>query len=149
MKKSHRKDVIIARIIFAAILLVLAGMIVLLCMLFAGGNKNNTQISQKNHSQAQTETESQYVPATVDPETQTQETQVEEKKYVEAIANVNLRESSDAGSTKLAVVNTGDRMLVLGEENGFVRVDYNGTIGFVYKDYVKDVEPESTETTQQ
>ena len=88
MKKSHRKEVIIARIIFAAILLVLIGLIVFAASFISKkiggtGNKDSqtkieTQVSQGSEDSQQTDSEdSQGNQSTHTPGTQGETSEIE------------------------------------------------------------------------
>lgn len=144
MKKSHRKDVIIARIIFAAIVLVFIALIVTLGIFLAKRHQEKVAQNSKN---TETESETIYIPELIEPESEKVNseapTQEAESGYVWATANVNLRAEASTSSEVLAVLNIGDELIKIGEQDGFIKVNFNGVEGYVYQDYVTDENPNS------
>ncbi len=159
MKKSHRKDVILARIIFAFIILAL------IAGLFYGGKflfEKYTQVVNDRKQEAidtETESESEYIPDFVDTEDVLSETeQIEsefeeggadaendpadsEPKYVWAKqAGVRLRAEANTTSEILKTLPAKQKLTLL-EEGDFVKVDYDGIVGYIRKDLVLFEEP--------
>ena len=121
MKASHRKDVIIARIIFAIICAALLAGIISLIVWLHGRNagKNQTPVTEQP----------------LDEDGQSVWTSTD---------GVNFRAEPNTDSEILTVLVTGTKLTLLGEENGWVQAEYNGQKGYVSSDYVTDQEPDTT-----
>ncbi|MCM1561883.1 MAG: SH3 domain-containing protein [Butyrivibrio sp.] len=152
MKKSHRKDVIMARIIFAAICLVLICVISVIVMF----------VSTKNAQKAQENNETQPLVANLPPEepnpdlppvTQMTEQPLEpvteqtgEGLYERTVwtnSGVNLRSEPNTTCPVITILLKGTRLEIIGEagKGDWLKVSYNGTQGYVSKDYITDKDP--------
>ena len=163
MKPSHRKDVIIARIIFAFICLALIGIIVGVVMLITPGKK-----TAKESQQTESQQDNVDVPIVSDldknKDSQTQDSQTGDTqksdsqsgdgqnsnndnndksdgtRYVTAIEGVRLREQPSTDAPILAVCPPGDPLKFISEENGWTKVDYDGQIGYVSSEFLEEAE---------
>lgn len=161
MKPSHRKDVIIARIIFAFICLALIAIIVGIVVLVSSHHKSTAkEETQQTESQKKDDVD---VPVVSDmgiddndsqtPDTEINDTESTEsdddnsgdvnnqgdERYVEVIEGVRLRtEPSTEGENIIAVCPPGTILRVFSEENGWLKVDYEGQVGYVSSDFVQD-----------
>ena len=128
MKKSHRKDVIIARIIFAAMCVALIAIIIGVVSLInshRGNNKSDTQTQQTESME----------PATVNPELppvsdDAQGTQ-NDTVYVWTTTGVNLRSEPNTDCQIVSVLDAEAQLEVLSDEGEWLKVSYNGTEGYV------------------
>ncbi len=67
------------------------------------------------------------------------------KKTMYATASVRVRSSYSTSSSVLAGLSEGEKVEVTGEsENGWLRVNYKGNVGYVSKSYLTEQVPEST-----
>ena len=146
MKKSHRKDVILARIVFVIFcILVIAAIVAAVLMI-----KEHMRDSATDNSQTQVQTEetqtntfpvidSQDEPP-VDVE-DTQPTQVEDTVTVpvKTTTGVNLRSEPNTNCSALTVLTQGTLLEMIGEENGWAMVEYQGQTGYVKMDYLEEV----------
>ena len=128
MKASHRKDVIIARIIFAIICAVLLAGIISLIVWLHGRNAGKNQTPE-------TEITNNAPPA--------------DNSNLPPVTEQPLDEDGQSVWTStdgviLTVLVTGTKLTLLGEENGWVQAEYNGQKGYVSSDYVTDQEPDTT-----
>ena len=121
MKASHRKDVIIARIIFAIICAALLAGIISLIVWLHGRNAGKNQT----------------------PETE-QPLDEDGQSVWTSTDGVNFRAEPNTDSEILTVLVTGTKLTLLGEENGWVQAEYNGQKGYVSSDYVTDQKPDTT-----
>ena len=163
MKPSHRKDVIIARIIFAFICLALIGIIVGVVILITPGKK-----VAKESQQTESQQDDVDVPIVSDldknkdsqsQDSQTGDTQQSDSqsgdgqnsnkdnndmsdgtRYVTAIEGVRLREQPSTDAPILAVCPPGDPLKFISEENGWAKVDYDGQIGYVSSEFLEEAE---------
>lgn len=152
MKPSHRKDVIIARIIFAFICVAFIAIIVSIVLLISshfGKSKVPVQDTQKQTESEEDDTVYEDVPI-VTPETEV----VEQKVIVKTTASVNLRTEPDKDSEVQTVVPEGTELIVILEQDGWAKVGYAGYEGYVYTEYIQQVaadastdQPESDEDT--
>ena len=134
MKKSHRKDVIIARIIFAAMCVALIAIIIGLVMLVRA-HKSDKATQQMEQTQTQTQRE-EWVPDVVEPETQTQTPEVVEMTYMWTTDGVNLRSEPNTDSAVVTVLGVGTQVRMIGEEDGWVKVSFNDQEGYIRADFL-------------
>lgn len=134
MKKSHRKDVIIARIIFAAMCVALVAIIIGLVMLVRA-HKSDKATQQREQTQTQTQSE-EWVPDVVEPETQTQTPEVVEMTYMWTTDGVNLRSEPNTDSAVVTVLGVGTQVRMIGEEDGWVKVSFNDQEGYIRADFL-------------
>ncbi|MBQ7241151.1 MAG: L,D-transpeptidase family protein [Bacilli bacterium] len=55
--------------------------------------------------------------------------------YIKALTTVNVRKQSDVNSEKIGLLGPGASFRYEGEVGDFYKIDYNGNIGYVYKEY--------------
>lgn len=134
MKKSHRKDVIIARIIFAAMCVALVAIIIGLVMLVRA-HKSDKATQQMEQTQTQTQSE-KLMPDVVEPETQTQTPEVVEMTYMWTTDGVNLRSEPNTDSAVVTVLGVGTQVRMIGEEDGWVKVSFNDQEGYIRADFL-------------
>lgn len=134
MKKSHRKDVIIARIIFAAMCVALIAIIIGLVMLVRA-HKSDKATQQMEQTQTQTQSE-EWLPDVVEPETQTQTQEVVEMTYMWTTDGVNLRSEPNTDSAVVTVLGVGTQVRMIGEEDGWVKVSFNDQEGYIRADFL-------------
>lgn len=140
MKASHRKDVIIARLIFAAICLFLIALIatIVITVTSKGGKKKEQDKVQQN-AVSESETDSAgdsgteigaiYLPQ--------QTTEGTEKTYVTTTSSVNMREKPDKNANIVTVIGQDVKLEFVSEDNGWTQVIFQGQTGYVSSDYVK------------
>ena len=141
MKASHRKDVIIARLIFAAICLFLIALIATIVITITskkGGEKKEQDKTQQNvasESEADSDSDSDteigaiYLPQ--------QTTEGTEKTYVTTTSSVNMREKPDKIAKIFTVIAQDVKLECVSEDNGWAQVIFQGQTGYVSSDYVK------------
>ena len=138
MKASHRKDVIIARMIFAAICLFLIALIatIVITITSKGGKKKEQDKTQQNvASESETDSDSDteigaiYLPQ--------QTTEGTEKTYVTTTSSVNMREKPDKNANIVTVIAQDVKLEFVSEDNGWTQVIFQGQTGYVSSDYVK------------
>ena len=134
MKASHRKDVIIARLIFAAICLFLIALIatIVITVTSKGGKKKEQDKVQQN---AVSES-AIYLPQ--------QTTEGTEKTYVTTTSSVNMREKPDKNANIINVIGPDVKIEFVSEDNGWTQVIFQGQTGYVSSDYVKSDMADST-----
>lgn len=142
MKKSHRKDVIIARVIFAVVLLVLIALIVGAVILIRGHMAEKS--AQESQSAIVTEDSQEQQPVVdtqaVEPEITTEDTQEPEPNpVVQTTTGVNLRKEPNTECEVLTILEQGTMLELIGEEDGWAVVDYQGQIGYVKSEYLQEV----------
>lgn len=146
MKKNHRKDVLIARIIFAVIVFAIAAIVVTVIVMFACKDKPSGQGSEQ---ETETQTEKQEQEESVQiPETETEPVAPEEATDPEpegvavwTISAVNFRSEPNTSCEVLAVLERGTQLVKLSEENGWANVQYEGENGYISLDYLSEEEP--------
>ena len=133
MKKSHRKDVMIARIIFAAMCIALIAIIAGVVMLVRAHRSKPTpnQVTQQTQSQMQDTTRNDVIDI---PDTQ--DTQVAEMTYMWTTDGVNLRSEPNTDCDVVTVLEMGTQVRMIGEEDGWVKVSYNDQEGDIRADFL-------------
>ena len=135
MKASHRKDVIIARLIFAAICLFLIALIatIVITVTSKGGKKKEQDKVQQN-AVSESETDS----------AGDSDTEGTEKTYVTTTSSVNMREKPDKNANIINVIGPDVKIEFVSEDNGWTQVIFQGQTGYVSSDYVKSDMADST-----
>lgn len=140
MKKSHRKDVIIARVIFAVVLLLLIALIVGAVIMIRGHMAEKS--AQESQGVIVTENSQEQQPVvdtqTSEPEITTEDTQAL-NPVVQTTTGVNLRKEPNTECEVLTVLDQGTMLELIGEEDGWAAVDYQGQIGYVKIEYLQEV----------
>lgn len=144
MKKSHRKDVILARIIFGVFCLLVAAAIVGLIFLV----KNNRTSGKPDTEQTQG---SQTEPTQGEPSEETEDTepaseepsQEESRPVIRTTTRVNLRVEPNTSCEVITTLAEGTQLEMLGEEDGWAVVEYQGRTGYVSVNYIEEVTPET------
>ena len=142
MKKSHRKDVILARVIFAIVLLLLIALIAGAVILIRGHMAEKS--AQESQSEMMTENSQEQQPVTdtqtAEPEITTEDTQEPEPNpVVQTTTGVNLRKEPNTECEVLTILEQGTMLELIGEEDGWAVVDYQGQIGYVKIEYLQEV----------
>ena len=137
MKPSHRKDVIIARIIFACICIALIAIIVSVIILISSHTKKK-QEPKETETQTEQESESEEIYEDI-PVVTPDQNEAQQKDIVKTTSSVNLRANADKDSDVLIVVPEGIELLVFSEENGWAQVEYAGYSGYVYTEYIQQI----------
>lgn len=141
MKKSRRKDVLIARIIFAVVcvllILIIAGAVVLI-----RGRLESRQKESQSQSVDQ-ETQDKDTQGEVQGEEQPPETEssqvADTHKILRTTSDVKLRREPNTDCEVITVLDIGTMLEMLGEEPGWAFVDYQGETGYVSMDYLEEV----------
>lgn len=142
MKKSRRKDVLIARIIFAVVcvllILIIAGIVVLIRgRLDAGRGESQSQTAGTQMQETQTQGSEQ---GEQQPEQEPQPSQAgDTHKVLRTTSDVRLRSEPNTDCEVITVLDAGTMLEMLGEEPGWALVDYQGQTGYVSTDYVEEV----------
>ncbi len=151
MSKKHRRDVIIARIVFVIFLLVMG---VLIWRLAAWGiekfvpEKDSTQI--ETESELETETQPYFVIDPNAPETEAQigteteaqtetETGTVERK-ARVTTGVRMRKEPNTDCEILTLIGEGTEVIVLGEEGDWSQISFDSFTGYVKTEYLEMVE---------
>lgn len=145
MKKSHRKDVILARLVFTVFCLLLAAAVVGAVMLVKKHytSTEDTAPAQGSESLGQID-----VPVTEELFTEpTQEPEPEPNPIMQTTTGVNLRSEPNTDCEVLTVLEEGTQLELLGEENGWAFVDYRGQTGYVSADYLEEITAETGDVT--
>ena len=156
MKKSKhfRKDVILARVIAALILIVLISLIcfgISLLSKSSGDDKNsqssqNTEHTQDFNSEYQnlnnddTQNEEVETPVIDTSESESTESESEDKIYVKTTTQVKLRKEPNTNCATLDRIDGGTKLEVLETLDGWYKVIYDGKEGYVSATYAKIVE---------
>lgn len=151
MKKSHRKDVIIARVIFAAVCVVLIAIISVVAMfvrLKKAQQKPDTQPAQSQTQPATWQSQEpnpNLPPVTQQPADSQEDTGPKEDLYERIVwtsQGVNLRtEPKENGGRVIMILLKGTKLQITGEAGDWVKVNYNGTEGYVSSKYITDKDP--------
>lgn len=145
MKKSHRKDVILARIIFVVFCLLVAAAVTGLVFLIRNkgtSGKPGTEPGQESQT-APTQTQPSEPSENTEPDTTIEDpTQEEPRPTVRTTTRVKFRTEPNTSCEVITVFAEGTQMEMLGEEDGWAFVEYEGRTGYVSGDYIEEVTPE-------
>lgn len=137
MKKSHRKDVMIARIIFAAMCIALVAIVIGVVMLVRSHKSDKTPASQMTQTQTQSQMQDLTPDDVIDiSETQTDGTEADEMTYMWTTDGVNMRSEPSTDSAVITVLELGTQVRMIGEENGWIKVSYNDQEGYIRADFL-------------
>lgn len=152
MKPSHRKDVIIARIIFAGICVFLLVILIVVAMAIAsklsgkkGESVDKGQPSVKETQLADQDTEiysdvnSNKVEAVTEITDESEKVEDSADVCVKTTTGVNMRNKPDKNAGVVTVVPENTKLKVLGEENGWIKSEYDGHTGYIYTEFVREV----------
>ena len=64
-----------------------------------------------------------------------------ETKVMYSKSSLNIRAAASADAEKLGTFSAGDSVTVISSENGWSKIDYNGTEAYVASDYLSDTQP--------
>jgi uncharacterized protein YgiM (DUF1202 family) len=139
MKKSHRKDVIIARIIFAVLCLILIILIAVAVNVIRG----KLTESETEELLLTTEEPNYLPPETENPDLPpVTENPSEEVAYVWTSDGVNLREEPNTNCDVIAVLESGTKLELIDDyEEGWSHVVFDGQEGYVSNDFITDTDP--------
>lgn len=134
MKKSKhfRKDVIIARIIFA-VLCIIIGVLIGSGVSALKKNISDSGDSQQTNSQTQTTVDTQKTE--VEPSIDNTETTQDTVLYAVPTTEVRLREEPNTSCTTLARISAGTKLPLLETVDGWYKVSYDGLEGYISADY--------------
>lgn len=141
MKKSHRKDVIIARIIFAAMCIALVAIIIGVVMLVRAHRSDKTTDTQPQQTQSESQIPDLNLDDVIDvPDTQPADTEDLVITYMRTTDGVNLRSEPNTDCAIITVLEQGTQVRMLGEEDGWVKVSYNDQEGYIRADLLTSEE---------
>lgn len=140
MKKSKhfRKDVILARVIFAILCIIIIVLIWMGVSALMGKMQGDEEPSTENK-----QTENLYIPQVEQTQADTEEETEPEPEivyYAKAKANVRMRQEPNTNCAVLANVPVGTKMDMLEEADGWYKVLYNGQEGYIRADYIEVIE---------
>lgn len=121
MKASQRKDVIIARIIFAIICAALLAGIISLIVWLHGRNAGKNQTPETEITNNAPPADNSNLPPVTE-----QPLDEDGQSVWTSTDGVNFRAEPNTDSEILTVLVTGTKLTLLGEENGWVQAEYNG-----------------------
>ena len=134
--KHFRKDVIMARIIFA-VLCILIGVLI-----WMGVNALLGSGEEKNPPETETQAETPYIPPVQDtePETEPQTEEVQTIRYAKTTAQVRMRKEPNTNCEVILSVPANTKTDLIEEADGWYKVSYNGREGYIRADYIEIVE---------
>ena len=135
MKPSHRKDVIIARVIFAAICVVLLAIIITLVVVFTSHGKDDTKPSESDNNTEITKPTVDEIISTPEPDTE----DVVQTKTYRTTDKVRFRKTPGTDGEVISVLNANTEVIYYEEADGWAKVEYNGQTGYISVDYLKEV----------
>lgn len=144
MKKSHRKDVILARIIFGVFCLLVAAAIAGLVFFVKNNRTSGTPDTEQTQESQKAPTQEEPSEDTGDTEPVSEEpTQEEPKPVIRTTTRVNLRVEPNTDCEVITILAEGTQLELLGEEDGWAVVEYQGRTGYVSANYIEEVVPET------
>ena len=134
--KHFRKDVILARVIFAILCIAI---IVLISM---GVSALKKAANNGDTEETESQTQQYEIPEFEDTEEETETEEVIEEivVYAKTTAKVNMREEPNTNCAILASVPAATKTLLVEEVDGWYKVVYNEKEGYIRADYIELVE---------
>lgn len=162
MKKSHKREIFMARLIFGAFVLLVVLLIVAVILIVSGlksGNETQKPVNNvtgqlsntgtENISQEpSTEQETTNPPATENTENSESESSENPDVTVDDNLrwikgdNVNFRSEPNTDCEILGSFAGGTEVQYISESDGWAKILYNGKEGYVKTDFLTDVKPE-------
>lgn len=145
MKKSHRKDVIIARIIFGFLLVAIVAVVIAVIAVFFNKKKGPEKPTETTPSQ--TQHESQPPEDTQRPPEPTENTEPTETGpeilniSAWTTARVNMRSEPNTECQVITVLDKGTEVTIIYKEEGWARVECGENSGYISLDYLTEEEP--------
>lgn len=102
---------------------------------FSSGRKKAAEAAASSSSSAST------VSAVSETPTPTPTEAPVETKVMYSVSSLNIRAAASADAEKLGTFAAGDSVTVISSENGWSKIDYNGTEAYVSSDYLSDTQP--------
>lgn len=135
--KHFRKDVIIARIIFAILCIVIGVLIWMGINALTGSNKEPqpTETTQENIYDIPQVDETETV-----AEIETEDVAEEVVYYAKTTAQVRMRKEPNTSCEVILSVPAGTKTDLIEEADGWYKVAYNGHEGYIRADYIEVVE---------
>lgn len=146
MKKNHKREILLARMIFAGFLVLIAMAIALAVMLISSHMGRDVTKEPKTSEKASTVTEktTETDVVQVPKETETQKATEEQTEAVVlrwTTSNVNFRKKASTEGDVIETLDKGVEVEWLEESDGWVQIRYDGKEGYVRADYLTDENP--------
>lgn len=134
--KHFRKDVIIARIVFA-VLCILIGVLIWMGISALVGSGE-----EKEPPETETQMESLYIPPVEDTEEETETEGIVEEviSYAKTTAQVRMRKEPNTNCEVILSVPANTKTDLIEEADGWYKVSYNGREGYIRADYIEIIE---------
>lgn len=146
MRKSHRKDVIIARVIFGFLLVaVVAVVIALIAVFLSSGEKKKPDAPEVPRTESQDTAEPPeniIVPQEPTESTEPVGTEPEESNiHAWTTARVNMRSEPNTDCAVVTVLDEGTAVTITSKEDGWAAVQCGEYSGYIKLDYLVETEP--------
>ena len=153
MKKSHKREIYMARAIFVGFLVLLVAILIIVVNIVSTAMRNNkSNVASQSESQSTVAASSE--PESVQPETESEpETTVEAETESEIVdtteyrwttTSVNFRTEANTDCDVIETLAAGTKLEFIAESDGWAQVMYNNQTGYVSTDYLTDTDPDAT-----
>ena len=134
--KHFRKDVIIARIVFA-VLCILIGVLIWMGISALVGSGD-----EKEPPETETQMETLYIPPVEETEEETETEGIVEEviHYAKTTAQVRMRKEPNTSCEVILSVPANTKTDLIEEADGWYKVSYNGREGYIRADYIEIIE---------
>lgn len=141
MKNNHKKEILLARIVFAAVLVIIAAVIALLIALISSRMRDDTaknEVTQATETQKETETE-----IVAEPTEKVTESEVVEVTNPPrwTTDKVNFRKKPSTSAKIISTLDKETQVEWLAESEGWANISYNGKTGYIKAEYLTDQAP--------
>ncbi len=150
MKKSHKREIYMARAIFVGFLVLLVAILIIVVNIVSTAMRNNKAKTAESESNSQAvataDTESESIPTTEsEPETtveaETESQAVDTTEYRWTTTTVNFRTEANTDCDIIQALEAGTQVEFISEADGWAQVTYDGQTGYVSTDYLTDTDP--------
>lgn len=136
MKPSHRKDVIIARVIFGIICIAIIAIISAIVVVVASHKKPVEEANTETQTESDVEPETEQTPVYIPNDTEVIEAEI----FYKTTAGVNMRQEPSTDAAVVTVLPEGFEVKYISEDNGWTQVEYEGQVGYVSSEFLVPVE---------
>ena len=148
MKPSHRKDVILARLVFVIFCLAIISIVYSVGSHLLSRQKEEVAADVSVESEQKQESEADDGWKLTDSQAAELPAEPTETSLVVTTKSVNLRAEASTSASVLSVLPSKTELtLIETGDDGWAKVEYNGTTGYISAEYLKSADGENTDDT--
>ncbi len=152
MKKSHKREILMARIIFAMFLVIVVLIIAIIVMAISSSirkskaDKTDTEVTSESN-QTEPDSTGADTEALIDTEPDT-EILVDTTEYRWTTTSVNFRTEASTDCDVIETLAEGTKVEWISEADGWAQVMYNDQTGYINTDYLTATDPDAEDSEE-